>query len=53
MDRNQHIIYQAKRLGIVGKHAGSKPIRRLTRAIGQIDSHHYWEEKAKKARNKS
>lgn len=53
MERNKSIIIQAKRLGIVGKHAGSKPIRKLTRAMGQIASHYYWEEKAKEALSNS
>lgn len=33
MNKNKHIITQAKRLNLVGKHAGSKPIARLKAAI--------------------
>ena len=46
MKRNKSIILQAKRLGIVGKHAGSKPIKRLVRAIAQNASLWYWHKKA-------
>ena len=46
MERNKSIILQAKRLGFVGKHAGSKPIKRLVRAIGQNASTWYWHKKA-------
>lgn len=52
MDSNKSIIIQAKRIGIVGKHAGSKPIARLKQAIGRFDSANYWEKKAKEAREK-
>jgi len=51
MERNKSIILQAKRLGVVGKHAGSKPIKRLLRLIGQNDSRWYWHFRAAKARN--
>ena len=51
MDRNKSIITQAKRLGLVGKHAGSKPINRMLRSIGQNASMWYWHFKAMKARN--
>lgn len=50
MNRNKSIILQAKRLGVVGKHAGSKPIKRILRLIGQFDSKNYWEKKAKEAK---
>ena len=46
MDKNKSIIIQAKRIGIVGKHAGSKPIKRLLKAIGQNASAWYWHKKA-------
>lgn len=52
MDKNKSIIIQAKRIGLVGKHAGSKPIKRLKNLISQFDSRKYWAEKAKEARNK-
>lgn len=32
----QHTICQARSLGIVGRHAGSKPISRLRRAIARV-----------------
>ena len=47
MDKNNHIMNQAYSLGLVGKHKGSKPIKRLKNAISQFDSKHYWEKKAK------
>lgn len=37
MDTNKHIITMAKRLGLVGKHAGSKPISRLKALLRQND----------------
>ena len=46
MNRNKSIICQVKRMGLVGKHAGSKPIKRLIRLIGQCDSAFYWHRKA-------
>lgn len=52
MERNKSIILQAKRMGIVGKHAGSKPIKRLLRLIGQNDSRWYWHFKGMEARHK-
>ena len=52
MERNKHIMNQARALGLVGKHKGSKPIKKLLNSIGQFDSKRYWEEKAKEARNK-
>lgn len=52
MDRNNSIILQAKRIGLIGKHAGSKPIDKIRKAIGRFDSQNYWERKAKEARNK-
>lgn len=33
----QHIICQAKSLGVVGKHAGSKPISRLKKSIARVN----------------
>ena len=53
MDRNKSIILQAKRIGIVGKHAGSKPIKKLLNLISQNDSRWYWHFKGQEARNKS
>ena len=50
MERNKSIITQAKALGLVCKHAGSKPIKRLINSIGQNASSWYWHEKAKKER---
>ena len=44
---DQHIICQAKSLGVVGKHAGSKPISRLRRAIARV-SENIRKEKTKK-----
>ena len=32
-NRNIHIIRQARVLGLIGKHAGSKPISRLLNSI--------------------
>ena len=32
-NRNTHIIRQARALGLIGKHAGSKPISRLLNSI--------------------
>lgn len=52
MDKNKHIMNQAYALGLVGKHKGSKPIKRLKNSISQLDSRNYWAEKAKEARNK-
>lgn len=52
MDKNKSIILQAKRIGVVGKHAGSKPIKRILRSIGQKDSKWYWYFKAMEARRK-
>ena len=48
--KNQNIINQAKRIGIVGKHAGSKPIHKLTNAIGSVASRMFWNDKAAEAR---
>lgn len=33
----QHTICQAKSLGVVGKHAGSKPISRLKKSIARMN----------------
>lgn len=43
----QHTICQARSLGIVGRHAGSKPISRLRRAIARV-SENIRKEKTKK-----
>ena len=32
-NRNTHIIRQARALGLIGKHSGSKPISRLLNSI--------------------
>ena len=32
-NRNTHIIRKARTLGLIGKHAGSKPISRLLNSI--------------------
>ena len=34
---DQHTICQAKSLGVVGKHAGSKPISRLRKSIARVN----------------
>ena len=52
IDRNKSIILQAKSIGVVGKHAGSKPIKRILRSIGQNDSRWYWHFKGTEARRK-
>ena len=52
MNRNKSIILRAKSIGLVGKHAGSKPIARLRQAIGRFDSANYLEKKAKEAKEK-
>ena len=43
----QHTICQARSLGIIGRHAGSKPISRLRRAIARV-SENIRKEKTKK-----
>ena len=43
----QHTICQARSLGIVGRHAGSKPISRLRRVIARV-SENIRKEKTKK-----
>ena len=48
-----HVANQARALSQIGRHKGSKPIKRLKRLIGQLDSRHYWEEKAKEALSNS
>lgn len=50
MDKNNHIMNQAYSMGLVGKHKGSKPIKRLKAAISQFYSKLYWEKKAKEAK---
>lgn len=45
-----NVINQAKRIGIVGKRAGSKRINKLIKAIGQFDSRWYWHNKARNER---
>lgn len=43
-----HIANQASALCQIGRHKGSKPIKRLKRLISQLDSRHYWEERLKR-----
>lgn len=37
--RQASVIAQAKNIGIVGKHAGSKPTKRLAQAIGRYSQY--------------
>ncbi len=37
--RQASVIAQAKSLGLVGKHAGSKPTKRLAQAIGRYSQY--------------
>ena len=39
-NRNIHIIRQARALGLIGKHAGSKPISRLLKSIRTFEINH-------------
>ena len=39
-NRNIHIIRQARILGLIGKHAGSKPISRLISSIRAFEINH-------------
>ena len=39
-NRNIHIIRQARILGLIGKHAGSKPISRLISSIRAFEVNH-------------
>ena len=39
-NRNIHIIRQARILGLIGKHAGSKPISRLLNSIRTFEVNH-------------
>ena len=49
-DRNKHIIRKARALGLIGKHAGSKPIDRLVQSIRTFEITVDLHEKAKAAR---
>ncbi len=46
-DRNIHIIRKARALGLIGKHAGSKPISRLIQSIRTFEVNTDLHEKAK------
>ena len=47
--RNIHIIRKARALGLIGKHAGSKPIDRLVKSIRTFEVEVRLHEEAKKA----
>ena len=49
-NRNIHIIRKAQAIGLVGKHAGSKPISRLIQGIRTFEVAVKLHEDAKKAR---
>ena len=42
-----HVIRKARALGLIGKHAGSKPIGRLIQSIRTFEVNTYLHEKAK------
>ena len=48
-NRNTHIIRKARALGLIGKHAGSKPIGRLLKSIRTFEVEVRLHEEAKKA----
>jgi hypothetical protein len=48
--RNAHIIRKARALGLIGKHAGSKPINRLIQSIRTFEVNTALHEKAKAAK---
>lgn len=48
-NRNTHIIRKARALGLIGKHAGSKPISRLIQSIRTFEVNTELREKAKAA----
>ena len=48
-NRNIHIIRKARALGLIGKHAGSKPIGRLVKSIRTFEVEVRLHEEAKKA----
>ena len=48
--RNSQIISKARALGLIGKHAGSKPINRLIQSIRTFEVNTDLHEKAKAAR---
>ena len=50
-DRNKHIIRKARALGLIGKHAGSKPIDRLVQSIRTFEVNTDLHEKAKAAKS--
>ena len=45
-----HVANQAYSIGLIGKHKGSKPIKRIKNLISQFDSRRYWENRAKNER---
>ena len=45
-----HVANQAYSIGLIGKHKGSKPIKRIKNLISQFDSKRYWEDRAKNER---
>ena len=47
-DRNIHIIRKARALGLIGRHAGSKPIGRLIQSIRTFEVNTRLHEEAKK-----
>jgi hypothetical protein len=47
--KNIHIIRKARALGLIGKHAGSKPIGRLIQSIRTFEMTNALHEKVKKA----
>lgn len=49
-DRNIHIIRKARALGLIGRHAGSKPISRIIQSIRTFEVNTALHEKAKAAR---
>ena len=48
--RNAQIINKARTLGLIGKHAGSKPISRILQSIRTFEVNTALHEKAKAAR---
>ena len=47
--KDSHIIRKARALGLIGKHAGSKPIGRLVKSIRTFEVEVRLHEEAKKA----
>ena len=48
-DRNIHIIRKARALGLIGRHAGSKPISRIIQSIRTFEVNTALHEAARKA----